>query len=250
MGWLRKLPGSNQRRGMSSPFFIGVGMKELSIFIDESGDFGEYKYHSPYYIISLVFHEQNNDITNLIKGLDEKLSFIGDGKNWVHVGPIVRHEEDYKNMDIYERRKILKTFVTFVKKCPIAYKCFYIEKKHLTDELESITKLSKQISNFLKDNLKYFNNFDIVKIYYDNGQIEITKMLISIFYTLFSNVAFRKVTPSQYKLFQVADLFCYFKLLSLKLDNKTLSANEVKFFEKKYYINRYYIKEFKKLEFK
>lgn len=26
-------------------------MKELSIFIDESGDFGEYDYHSPWYIV-------------------------------------------------------------------------------------------------------------------------------------------------------------------------------------------------------
>ena len=25
--------------------------RELSVFIDESGDFGEYDYHSPYYII-------------------------------------------------------------------------------------------------------------------------------------------------------------------------------------------------------
>lgn len=31
--------------------------KELSIFIDESGDFGEYEPHSPYYIIGLVVHE-------------------------------------------------------------------------------------------------------------------------------------------------------------------------------------------------
>lgn len=29
-------------------------MKELSIFIDESGDFGEYDYHSPWYIVTMV----------------------------------------------------------------------------------------------------------------------------------------------------------------------------------------------------
>ena len=37
-------------------------MKELSIFVDESGDFGEYNYQSPYYIISMVFHNQNINI--------------------------------------------------------------------------------------------------------------------------------------------------------------------------------------------
>ena len=41
-------------------------MNELSIFIDESGDFGEYSYHSPYYIISMVFHEQSIDISKLL----------------------------------------------------------------------------------------------------------------------------------------------------------------------------------------
>ncbi|MDO4960829.1 MAG: hypothetical protein Q4E57_03090 [Eubacteriales bacterium] len=35
-------------------------MKELSVFVDESGDFGEYDYRAPYYIISMVFHDQGN----------------------------------------------------------------------------------------------------------------------------------------------------------------------------------------------
>ena len=42
-------------------------MKELSIFVDESGDFGEYDSRSPFYIISMVMHDQAVDITeNLI----------------------------------------------------------------------------------------------------------------------------------------------------------------------------------------
>ena len=30
-------------------------MRELSIFVDESGNWGEYRHHSPYYIITFVF---------------------------------------------------------------------------------------------------------------------------------------------------------------------------------------------------
>jgi hypothetical protein len=30
-------------------------MGELSVFIDESGDFGPYERHAPYYIITLLF---------------------------------------------------------------------------------------------------------------------------------------------------------------------------------------------------
>ncbi len=34
-------------------------MKELSVFVDESGDFGEYDFHAPYYIISMMLHDKD-----------------------------------------------------------------------------------------------------------------------------------------------------------------------------------------------
>ena len=46
-------------------------MKELSIFVDESGDFGEYNHHSPYYIITMVFHNQNDDISEDINKFND-----------------------------------------------------------------------------------------------------------------------------------------------------------------------------------
>ena len=52
-------------------------MKELSIFVDESGDFGDYAEHSAYYIISMVMHDQREDITPDIESLDQHLSEIG-----------------------------------------------------------------------------------------------------------------------------------------------------------------------------
>ena len=49
-------------------------MKELSVFIDESGDFGEYDDHAPYYIITMVFHDQSQAITDAVQKLDQELS--------------------------------------------------------------------------------------------------------------------------------------------------------------------------------
>ncbi len=37
-------------------------MKELSVFIDESGDFGDVKECPAYYLVTFVFHNQDNDI--------------------------------------------------------------------------------------------------------------------------------------------------------------------------------------------
>ncbi len=47
--------------------------KELSIFIDESGDFGDYDPKSPYYIIGMVVHDQSEDISQAVAGLDARL---------------------------------------------------------------------------------------------------------------------------------------------------------------------------------
>lgn len=52
-------------------------MKELSIFIDESGDFGEYDYHSPWYIVTMVFHEQEASIQEPMEYLNRELSLLG-----------------------------------------------------------------------------------------------------------------------------------------------------------------------------
>lgn len=41
-------------------------MKELSIFIDESGDFGETQDSNAYYLVTFVFHNQSNEISFII----------------------------------------------------------------------------------------------------------------------------------------------------------------------------------------
>lgn len=51
-------------------------MKELSIFIDESGAFGEYEQHSPYYIITMVFHDQAIPISDFGNQRDLKKNYL------------------------------------------------------------------------------------------------------------------------------------------------------------------------------
>ena len=64
----------------------GKILKELSIFIDESGDFGEYDYHSPYYIITMVFHNQQNDVQPAISRLNQVLSYLNPDNLCIHTG--------------------------------------------------------------------------------------------------------------------------------------------------------------------
>lgn len=75
-------------------------MKELSIFIDESGDFGDYAVHSPYYIITMIFHNQDDDIAPAISKLNQELSYLHLDDLCIHTGPIIKREEIYAHMGI------------------------------------------------------------------------------------------------------------------------------------------------------
>ena len=79
-------------------------------------------------------------------------------------------------------------------------------------------------------------------MYYDNGQIELTRILASVFNTLLDGVIFRKVIPSDYRLFQVADLFCTMALIKLKLENHVLSSSELLFFGDERTLKKNYLK--------
>ena len=217
-------------------------MKELSIFIDESGDFGQYDYHAPYYIISMVFHEQNVDISDEIKKLEYSLSNIGLQNYCIHTGPIIRAEDEYHYMTIDDRRKIFKRMMSFVRHIDVKCESFYIEKKHIGDSIEAAGELSKIIARFIREHYEFFLSFDSVKVYYDNGQVEVNRILVAVFSTLLDNVEFRKVIPSDYKLFQVADLVCTLKLVELKLEKHALSKSEEKFFENVRILKKNYLK--------
>ena len=96
-------------------------MRELSIFIDESGDFGEYDYHSPWYIVTMVFHDQNQSIQEPLEHLEQELSLLGLKNHCVHTGPIIRKEEEYSAMTYLERRKIFNKMVTFFRQSNIKF---------------------------------------------------------------------------------------------------------------------------------
>lgn len=217
-------------------------MKELSIFIDESGDFGEYDYRSPWYIVAMVFHEQNISIQESMEYLEKELSLLGLKKHCIHTGPMIRREEEYSEMSYKDRRKIFNKMVTFLRQSGVKYKVLHIEKKHIKDIVEATGKLSKQISFFIKEHYDYLLSFDQVKIYYDNGQVELNKILSTIFNALLPRVEFRKVIPSEYRLFQVADMICTFELLKLKIENSSLSRTEKIFFGSVNDLKRNYLK--------
>lgn len=204
--------------------------KILSIFIDESGDFGPYEYHAPYYLVAMILHDQHVNIADNIHGLVAHLQNLGYPEHAIHTGPLIRRESIYVNDLMENRKRLFNALFNFTRKLDFHYMCVPIKKSECPDVIAMTAKLSKAIARALRQHFDYLNSFDRIIIYYDNGQVELTKILTSVFNTLFSCVEFRKVRPVDYKLFQVADLICTIELLALKAESNSFSQSEKEFF--------------------
>lgn len=237
--------------GKFPAFSLGVQiMRELSIFVDESGDFGSFEPHAPYYIFTLVFHDQKTSIQGQLLRLEAALRHMGyEEDHCFHVGPIIRREEDYAFLTVEERRSCLNKLVAFVKSVPISFASFCVEKKMITDAVGLTVALTRQLSGFLQNNLSFFSNYDRIIVYYDNGQVELNKVLASVFTVLLSNVEFRKVYPAEYRLFQAADLICTMELIERKMQKKSLSKSEQLFFGTLRDLKKNYLKPIERMRF-
>ncbi len=224
-------------------------MKELSIFVDESGDFGKFSENSPYYIVSFVFHEQKHSIAEQVKQLDSFLESKGLKNHTIHTAPLVRREQSYMFWDVNLRAKIFYKLFAFTKNVNISYSSVVVEKHQETNTTEMNVRLSKQIAALIRENFEYFAQFDNIIIYYDNGQYQLSQILVTIFNSLMSmECEFRQVSPSDYKLFQTADLLCTLTLIKTKIENhKKFTKSEELFFGSPGKIRKTYLKYLDKI---
>lgn len=201
--------------------------------MDESGDFGKYEKFSHYYIITMVIHNQDVDISNQIAHLDQELTLIGIPNHTVHTSPLIRREENYVNMHPNERRKIFSKLYYFAINCDIQYKTFIYDKKEFDDLLKMEERMYRDMKAFFDESLVYFQEFENVILYYDNGQQKLNHILNLVLAACFSKYEVRRILPSEYKLFQVADLICTVELLNKKFETEEMTRSEKLIFHTK-----------------
>ena len=232
-----------RREEFHAIFSIGeIQMKELSVFVDESGDFGEVKERPAYYLVTFVFHNQDNDIEYQVAKLEASIKNAGFDVEYIHTGPVIRREGIFTRYSIDERRKLLYKMLNFVNVCPITYLTISINRKEAVDKVSLSGKLAKAINITMSEHQDFFLSFDNIIVYYDNGQNELSAILYAVFSIQFSNVEFRKVEPQKYRLLQAADFICSMELLRLKRDEKRLSKSEENFFYKPQELKKTFLK--------
>lgn len=222
--------------------------KILSIFVDESGDFGDPCDHSPYYIFSLVFHDQSECITASVNAFNERLAYDGYINHAIHTGPLIRREKDYQHMALAERQLLFKRIYYFTRKLPVRYQTFLFKKADYTEPFALAACMAKTLADFVCCNQEFFNRYETFIIYYDNGQHELNQILITVFSAILGDVDFRNALQVDYRLSQVADLICTLELLRKKLEVNSLTKSEELFFTRKE-LKKTYLAGIEKLRF-
>lgn len=221
-------------------------MKELSVFVDESGDFGEVTESTSYYLVTMVFHDQAKDISRAVEKYDAAIKSTGTRIEYAHTGPIIRREAVFSNLTIDERRKLLFKLLNFYNTCDIKHATIQVARKEAPDKVALSGRLATKIKECLNAHSDFFTSFEKVIVYYDNGQAELSTILNAVFTMYFPDVEFRKAEQQRYRLLQVADFICSLELLGIKQKEKRLSRSEEQFFYKPQELKKTFLKSIAK----
>lgn len=204
-------------------------MRRLNIFVDETGEFGFGKESSLLYGVSFTFHEQNDDIMQELNKLNTRLDKIG-YTNMIHMADLIMRREDYKNFDIAMRKSIFNSIYQFSRRIPVKYKTIIIDKRYTNGARTLRQRLSIEINKMIKEHEKYFNRFDKIVMYYDNGQETLGTILDSIFLR-FEGFEHRiSFDHKEKRLFQVSDMLTFIDKYDYKYKNKMSFTRGEKYF--------------------
>ncbi len=209
--------------------------KAISIFVDESGNFGDLNDSARYCIIAFVVHDSLLDISRFGEELDRAYSDIGlDPSTFLfHTAPLIRQEGIFSAMNRRMRGRILERMLTFVRRVDFCYRCFCLDTKFVNSADQIFDRFKVQIGDFLTAYLHGQSGVQKISVYYDAGQKAVSRLLQEVFSAVVPfPVAFVEgARQIDYKLFQVADLVCTTRLIEQRLaDGMPLTHSEMRFF--------------------
>ncbi len=204
-------------------------MKRLNIFVDETGEFGFGKNASKLYGVSFTFHEHNINIMTELEVLNNKLEKLKYSK-MIHMADLIMKRGEYSKFNVSKRKSIFNAIYQFARRINVSYKTIIIDKRYTDNSKILKQKLSTEINIMIKDNIKYFEKFDKIVMYYDNGQETLGTILDSIF-TRFDNFEHRDdFNKIEKRLFQVSDMLTYIDKYDYKYTNKMPFTKSENFF--------------------
>lgn len=147
-----------------------------------------------------------------------------------HASPLMYGKDEYKNLDMETRKKLMSSFEAFCRRVPFKCKAFSYKRSEVPRPEDFIVRFKRDLVVFLTENLDYFQAFSKVKIYYDNGQQMVTEALHGALDYILSKeaVLYKTADSKEYLLSQVADCICTLELTDLKFRNGEITETDAK----------------------
>ena len=108
--------------------------RDLSIFVDESGDRGG---KARYYLLTLVIHDQSESIADKIARYEQSLLDSDLPNIPFHSEPLLNGHGPYEGIGLQARKKMLYSFNVLTQRLPISYSCL-LYTSDAADELASV----------------------------------------------------------------------------------------------------------------
>ena len=108
--------------------------------------------------MSFTFHEQDDDITNELNKLNNKLDKL-QYTNMIHMADLIMRRGDYKNFDIKLRKSIFNSIYQFSRRISVKYCSIIIDKRYVNIGTQLRQKLAFEINKLIKEHINYFNKF-------------------------------------------------------------------------------------------
>lgn len=148
----------------------------------------------------------------------------------IHMADLIMHRGDYKDYDIKERKNIFNSIYQFSRRINVKYRTIMIEKRYCDTKIILRQKIAYNINKMIKDNLSYFEKFDTIVLYYDNGQEILGTILDSIF-SQFEGFEHRiDFNHIEKRLFQVSDMLTFIDKYDYKYKNNIPITQGEKYF--------------------
>jgi hypothetical protein len=141
--------------------------------------------------------------------------------------------EAYGNLSLDTRKALLHTFRVTAEHMPVRYHAFPYRKSSVSGgSLDLPTLMKRDLGIFFLSNLTFFQSFDTIKIYYDNGQRVVTDAIRGAAENALApgTAVHRDVRPQDYFLFQLADYVCTVELAAIKYEHGEQTSTDEIFF--------------------
>ncbi|MEE1274325.1 MAG: hypothetical protein UHI81_07465 [Olegusella sp.] len=222
--------------------------QRLNLHIDEAGtqDLTE-----GMYLVTVVLHDHSHDIERPIKAYENRLKLAGLPDIPFHGKDLLHGHEAYENVSVGDRKRLLTQFARLARSLPVTFFTLRYDVHETHDRTELEARIRRDLASLIFDHLSYFQQFDTVSVYYDDGQRALSTALhAALEFVLANNVAvFRDADHATRRLLQLADYICTVERVGLAYDAGRQTKTQERFFGNRRNLMQSYMKQLSQMRF-